>query len=73
MSTACWACRYLAVDAVCSTFGSIIATLQAVVDGEDRVKAVEATGVLLQVRTYPQVSTVTDCALAYTVLHKEFV
>ena len=47
-----WACRYLAVDAVCSTFGSIIATLQAVVDGEDRAKAVEATGILLQVHTF---------------------
>ena len=56
-----WTCRYLAVDAVCSTFGSIIATLQAVVNSEDRVKAVEATGILLQVRTYLQVSTVTDC------------
>ena len=47
-----WACRYLAVDAVCSTFGSILATLQAVVDGEDRAKAVEARGILLQVRTF---------------------
>ena len=47
-----WACRYLAVDAVCSTFGSILATLQTVVDGEDRAKAVEARGILLQVRTF---------------------
>ena len=47
-----WACRYLAVDAVCSTFGSILATLQAVVDGQDRAKAVEARGILLQVRTF---------------------
>ena len=47
-----WACRYLAVDAVCSTFGSVLATLQAVVDGENRAKAVEATGILLQVRTF---------------------
>ena len=42
----------MAVNAVCSTFDSILATLQTVVDGEDRAKAVEARGILLQVRTF---------------------
>lgn len=47
-----WACRYLAVDAVCSTFGSVTATPQAVVDGEDKTRTVEARGILLQIHTF---------------------
>ena len=44
-----WACRFFAVDAVCSTFHAILATLQKVVDGNDKLKAVEAKEILLQV------------------------
>ena len=47
-----WACRYSAVEAVCSTYDVILVTLQAIVDGEDRVKATEATGILFQVRSF---------------------
>lgn len=47
-----WACRYFAVDVVCSTFDSIIATLESLMDGEDRTKGTEATGILLQVQTF---------------------
>lgn len=47
-----WACRYLAVDAVCSTFDSILATLEVIKDGDDRPKAVEAIGILTQVRCF---------------------
>ena len=37
-----WACRFAAVDVVCSTFDSIIATLKAIVNGTDKAKGVEA-------------------------------
>ena len=47
-----WACRYLAVEAVCSTYDVILATLQVIVDGEDRLKGIEATGTLLQIRSF---------------------
>ena len=36
LSNTRWACRYLAVEAVCSTYDVILATLQAIVDGEDK-------------------------------------
>ena len=35
-----WACRYFAVEAVCSTYDVILVTLQAIVDGADRVKTI---------------------------------
>ena len=42
-------CRFHAVEAACSTFDAILVTLQCVVEGDDRVKAVEAKGILLQI------------------------
>ena len=45
-----WACRYFAVEAVCSTYDVILATPQVIADGEDRLKATEATGILFQIR-----------------------
>ena len=47
-----WACRYFAVEAVCTTYDAILATLQTIVDGDDRTKAIEATGILSQVRSF---------------------
>ena len=44
--------RYFAVEAVCSTFDVILVTNQAIIDGEDRMKATEATGILSQVQTF---------------------
>ena len=52
-----WACRFLAVDAVCSTFRDILATLQKVVDSDDKVKVVEAKGILLQVHCFKFLTT----------------
>ena len=46
-----WSCRYLAVDAVCSTFDSVLATLEEIA-GEDRTRATEATGIWTQVQTF---------------------
>ena len=39
-----WACRFNAVDAVCSTFDSILATLQSIMDGNDKVKVTKVSG-----------------------------
>lgn len=47
-----WACRYFAVDAVCSTFDSIIKTLEILVDGDNRSKATEATGIAVQIQSF---------------------
>ena len=45
-----WACRYFAVDAICCRYDCVIATLEADVD--DKCKAVEAKGILCQVRSF---------------------
>ena len=47
-----WACRFFAVDAVYTTYSAILATLQVIADGDDRKKANEATGILLQVQSF---------------------
>jgi len=45
-----WACRHGAVNAICCTFDSLISTLKETAEGSDRTKAVEANGLLLQVK-----------------------
>ena len=52
MSDTRWACRYLAVDAVYSTCNAVLATLQIIMEGDDRTKAVEAQGILLQIKCF---------------------
>ena len=47
-----WACRYLALDVVASTFDSILATLEVNDNGNDKPKAVEAVGILVQVLSF---------------------
>ena len=47
-----WACRYFAIDAVCCTYDSIIATLEDVSSSNDRSRAVEAKGILYQVKCF---------------------
>ena len=47
-----WACRYLAVNAVCCTFDAVLATLSEIADGDDPVKAIEAKGLLLQIQSF---------------------
>uniref|UniRef100_A0A1X7U5B4 Uncharacterized protein n=1 Tax=Amphimedon queenslandica TaxID=400682 RepID=A0A1X7U5B4_AMPQE len=46
-----WACRYAAVESVCSTYDLIFATLESIKDGDDKAKAVEANGILFQIRS----------------------
>ena len=40
-----WACRYDAVDAICSTFDAVVAALQSILDGDDKAKAIKAKGI----------------------------
>ena len=47
-----WASRYFAVDAICCTYDCVIATLEAIADGDDKCKAKEAKGILFQVRSF---------------------
>ena len=47
LSDTCWTCRFIAVEAVCTTFDAILATLQCLVQGDDKLKAVEAKGILV--------------------------
>lgn len=47
-----WSCKYLAVDAVCSTFESVLATLEEIANGEDISRATEATCIWTQVQTF---------------------
>ena len=47
-----WFCPFLAVDTLCSTFESILATLEEIANGEDRTRAIEATGIWSQVQTF---------------------
>ncbi len=47
-----WACRHSAVDTMCHTFDALLATLEEIVDGNDHGKAVEAQGLLLQVKSF---------------------
>ena len=48
-----WACRHDAIHAIKVTFTSLIATLEEVGEGDDRSCAVEARGLLYQVKTFP--------------------
>ena len=47
-----WACRYFAVDAVCCTYDAIIATLEDISNSDNRGKAVEARGILCQIKSF---------------------
>ena len=46
------ACRYLAIDAIYSTYDVVLSNLEIIADGEDRVKAVEAEGILHQIKPF---------------------
>ena len=47
-----WACRFSAVNAICSTFDVILATLQCIMDSDDKMKATEASGIYLQIHSF---------------------
>ncbi len=45
-----WTSRWSTVNTICKTFDSIIATLEAIQIGCDKLKAIEAGGLLFQVK-----------------------
>ena len=47
-----WACRYGAVNAMCRTYNSLLATLEEIGDSSDHAKAIEAKGLYCQVATF---------------------
>ena len=48
-----WACRYSSVNYNCYTFDAILATLEEVAeDTSDGMKATQATGLMLQVKSF---------------------
>ena len=47
-----WACRHVAVNAICYTYDSLLSTIEEISEGSDRLKAVEAQGLLLQVKYF---------------------
>jgi len=47
-----WACRYSSVNAMCYTFDAILATLEDMGEDSDGMKATQATGLLLQIKTF---------------------
>ena len=47
-----WACRYSAINAICYTFDALLVTLEDISSGSDRSKAVEARGLLHQVKNF---------------------
>ena len=47
-----WACRHEAIRTVKETIGPIIATLESIESGDNRDRAVEARGLLLQVKSF---------------------
>ena len=51
-----WACRYLSLDVIATTFDSILATLDSIAEGNDKPKAIEATGLLHQIHSFKFIS-----------------
>ena len=51
-----WACRYLSLDVIASTFDSILATLDSIAEGNNKPRAIEATGLLHQIHSFKFIS-----------------
>ena len=47
-----WACRQSAVHAICTTYDSLLATLEILEEDSDQSKAVEARGLLQQIKCF---------------------
>ena len=47
-----WACRYSTVNSICHTLDAILATLEDIAEDSDGTKATQATGLLLQVKSF---------------------
>ena len=47
-----WACRYSTVNSICYTFDAILATLEDIAEDSDGMKATQATGLMLQIKSF---------------------
>ena len=47
-----WACQLSAVHAICTTFDSLLVTLEILEDDSDQLKAQEARGLLQQIKFF---------------------
>ena len=47
-----WACRYFAVEVICCTFDSVLATIEDISNGVDKSREVEARGILNQIQCF---------------------
>ena len=52
-----WPCRFYAVDTVCSTFDAILASLQSIMDGSDKVKATDVSDIYMQIHSFKFLTT----------------
>ena len=68
-----WACRYDAVDAICSTFDAVVAALQSIMDGDDKAEAIKATGIFYQVYNFKFLMTLIIFWRLLRILYKTIV
>ena len=47
-----WACRHAAVNALACTYEAVVATLELLTEDNDKNKAVESRGLLLQITSF---------------------
>ena len=47
-----WSCQYDSIASIMATYSAILQTLQQTVDGPNRVKAIEASGILAGVKSF---------------------
>ena len=52
LNDTCWACRHGAINAICYTYNSLLSMLEEISEVPDRLKTVEALGLLLQVKDF---------------------
>ena len=65
------ACRHFAIDADCTMFDSLLEALEVITDWENRERAVEAKGILLQVKSFKFLLLLV--IFDNFIMHKEFV
>ena len=61
------------MGAVYSTYNVVLATLQIIIEADDRVKAVEAEGILLQAKSFKFVRSYFSTVLEDIIMHKKSV
>ena len=54
-----WSCRYDSIVSVMATYPALLETLEDTADGTDRMKAIEATGILAGLKSYDFVVSLT--------------